>query len=227
MRHLPMEDMKLPSMPGRRYGCSGRPEGTQSPIFALSAPHVAPQQASNITLYYTALEGDSIFSIVAKLGRGVCNITRANRLMDAKYLFPGFSLIMPDAASNPDNDTCVLQAQNTTATCIYGGRLDCTTATNGPINRAALYKLNITVGSLWTENAENLQSGFVRRGPASQHDLEEKYGTTVGQTITLNFHYNCSSAVGTTADEALGLSYAIITLRVGCRPLVDDPPSNL
>lgn len=169
MRHLPMEDMKLPSMPGRRYGCSGRPEGTQSPIFALSAPHVAPQQASNTTLYYTALEGDSIFSIVAKLGRGVCNITRANRLMDAKYLFPGFSLIMPDAASNPDNDTCVLQAQNTTATCIYGGRLDCTTATNGPINRAALYKLNITVGSLWTENAENLQSGFVRRGPASQH----------------------------------------------------------
>ncbi|GFF67321.1 hypothetical protein IFM47457_01678 [Aspergillus lentulus] len=220
-------------MPGRRYGCSGRPEGTQSPIFALSAPHVAPQQASNITLYYTALEGDSIFSIVAKLGRGVCNITRANRLMDAKYLFPGFSLIMPDAASNPDNDTCVLQAQNTTATCIYGGRLDCTTATNGPINRAALLassdevlrantyiKVPQCMQRICTITALVFTYGMFK-------DLEEKYGTTVGQTITLNFHYNCSSAVGTTADEALGLSYAIITLRVGCRPLVDDPPSNL
>jgi hypothetical protein len=35
--------------------------------FVLSVPHVAPRQASNTTLYYTVLEGDSIFSIAAKL----------------------------------------------------------------------------------------------------------------------------------------------------------------
>ncbi|PKX97885.1 LysM peptidoglycan-binding domain-containing protein [Aspergillus novofumigatus IBT 16806] len=103
--------------------------------FALSVPHVAPRKASNTTLYYTVLEGDSIFSIAAKLGRGVCDITRANRMMDAEYLFLGFSLVMPDAVSNPDNDTCVLQAQNATATCIYGGRLDYTTAANDTISR--------------------------------------------------------------------------------------------
>ncbi|KAF7177877.1 hypothetical protein CNMCM7691_006353 [Aspergillus felis] len=221
-------------------------------VFALAVPHVAPRQASNTTHYYTVLEGDSIFSIAAKLDRGVCDIARANRMMDAEYLFPGFSLIIPDAVSNPDNDTCLLQAQNATATCIYGGPHDYTTATNDTITRVALYKLNITVDSLWTENAKifNLSSPDEVLPPNSYlkvpqcmpsvctitafeftygvfKDLAEKYGTTVGQIMTLNFHYNYSSAVGTAADEALGLSYPIITLPVGCKALVDSPSSNL
>jgi hypothetical protein len=81
-------------------------------------------------------------------------------MMDAEYLFPGFSLVIPDAVSNPDNDTCLLQAQNVTAICIYGGPHDYTAATNYTITRVALYKLNITVDSLWTENVKivNLSS---------------------------------------------------------------------
>ncbi|GFF57273.1 hypothetical protein IFM61606_08158 [Aspergillus udagawae] len=176
------------------------------------------------------LEGDSIFNITAKLGHGVCNIARANRMTDAEYLFPGFSLVIPDAVSNPDNDTCLLQAQNVTATCIYGGPHDYTTATNYTITRVALYKLNITVDFLWTENARifNLSSpDEVLPANSYPNDLAEKYGTRVGQIMTLNFHYSYSSAVGMAADEALGLSYPIITLPVGCRALVDIPSSNL
>ncbi|KAG2026599.1 hypothetical protein GB937_001380 [Aspergillus fischeri] len=202
--------------------------------FALNAPLTHGRYEVAIDAWaQTVLEGDSIFSIAAKLGRGVCDITRANRMMDAEYLFPGFSLIMPDAARNPGNDTCVVQAQNVTATCIYGGRLDYTTATNDTISRVALYKLSITVGSLWTENAEkssvclrqtrscqltrismspNVRAVFsplqhLNSPTACSRTPEEKYGTTVGQIITLNFRHHYSSAVGTAADEALGLSY--------------------
>jgi hypothetical protein len=137
-------------------------------------------------------------------------------MMNAEYLLPGFSLIMPDAVSNPDNDTCVLQVQNATATCIYGGRLDYTTDTNDNISRVALYKLNITGGSLWTENAEIfslsspdkvlpaktyikvpqcMPSVCTITGFGFTYGVFKKYGTTLEQIITLNFHYNYSTAV--------------------------------
>ncbi|RHZ53007.1 LysM peptidoglycan-binding domain-containing protein [Aspergillus thermomutatus] len=103
-----------------------RSEATRSPshdgttllpgfaALALAVRHLAPRQTSNTTQYYTVLEGDRIFSIAAKVDRGVCDIARANRMMDAEYLVPGFSLIIPDTISDPDNDTCLLMAQNAT-----------------------------------------------------------------------------------------------------------------
>ncbi|KAL3417042.1 hypothetical protein V8F44DRAFT_631176 [Aspergillus fumigatus] len=48
---------------------------------------------------------------------------------------------------NPDNDTCILQAHNATATCIYGGRHAYTTATNETISPVALYKIILSLSS--------------------------------------------------------------------------------
>ncbi|GFF35423.1 hypothetical protein IFM46972_04546 [Aspergillus udagawae] len=121
-----------------------------------------------------------------------------------------------------------------------------TTATNYTITRLALYKLNITVDSLWTENAkifnlsspdEVLPANSYLKVPQCMPSVctitafEFTYGEFKtwrrNMIMTLNFHYNYSSALGTIADEALGLSYPIITLPVGRRALVDNPSSNL
>lgn len=83
-------------MPVLRYRRNGKSEAILSPVhdgttlflvfaaFALAVPHVAPGQTSNLTQYYTVLEGDSIFSVAAKVDRGVCDIARANRISDGR-----------------------------------------------------------------------------------------------------------------------------------------------
>ncbi|RLM00348.1 hypothetical protein CFD26_108449 [Aspergillus turcosus] len=147
--------------------------------FALPAPHVAPRPT-------------------------LLNIIRSWRVTASSELRP--KLIEESATSDPDKDTYLLTAQNATATCTYGGPHDYTTATNDTATRVALYKVNITVDSLWTENAEifNLSSpdGIL---PANSY-------LKVPQCIpSIRIHLRrvqgpggeICSAVGTVTDEAL------------------------
>ncbi|KAH8649996.1 hypothetical protein BX600DRAFT_442083 [Xylariales sp. PMI_506] len=106
--------------------------------------------AGNTT--YTVQANDTIFTIAAALGSGVCDIARASRLIDATYLVEGWELIVPTATTGcvaADEDTsCLLTNLAPTATCVTGGPHVYTAVPGDTYEYVAEYKLNITTESL-------------------------------------------------------------------------------
>ncbi|KAH8647169.1 hypothetical protein BX600DRAFT_518451 [Xylariales sp. PMI_506] len=192
---------------------------------------------------WTPSANDTIFSIAAAVGRGVCDIARANRMADAELLRPGFSLIIPAQTCYPDQDSCLLVAQNATMDCIYGGPHVYTAVEGDTLSTIALKKLNITVASL-------LSTGLPPHGGSSSNgsadaplapgtgvkvpqcspsrcvvepyrftygtykDLAASFGTTVGQIFAFNPTYGQSDA-----DEA---DSPVITVPLNCLPLASN-----
>ncbi|KAJ6034550.1 hypothetical protein N7499_001755 [Penicillium canescens] len=208
-------------------------------ISASALPHksrsTCDESSLNATSFvYTTTSEDTIFSIAKKFDRGACDIARANRMIDAEHLYADFTLRIPAQVCNPDNSTCLLTKQNATETCVKGGPHDYRTIAGDTIERIALYKLNVTVDTIWSQ-AKGMISSTTEVLPAGTwlkipqcvpsvcsvtpfhftygvyKDLAEKFGTTVGQIMSFNGMYNYSDH---TAAEA-----AWITVPMGCTTL--------
>ncbi|CAI7614170.1 unnamed protein product [Penicillium palitans] len=136
---------------------------------------------------------------------------------------------------NPDSTTCLLVKQNATATCLKGGPHDYRTIAGDTIEKIALYKLNMTVESVY-ENGKMAVSSIHEELPANTFlkipqcvpsvchvtpfhftygvykDLAEKFDTTVGQIMAFNGGYNYS-------DSASDADAAWISVPMGCTNL--------
>lgn len=207
---------------------------------ALAIPHTArascDESSLNSTSFvYTTTSEDTIFSIAKKFNRGACDIARANRMIDAEHLYVGFTLRIPSQVCNPDSTTCLLTKQNATATCVKGGPHDYKTIAGDTIEKIALYKLNITLDTVWNKAKEMGYSSPYEELPAGTFlkipqcvpsactvtpfhftygvykDLAEKFGTTVGQIMSFNGAYNYSDHSNAEA--------AWITVPMGCTNL--------
>ncbi|KAJ5775284.1 uncharacterized protein N7511_000295 [Penicillium nucicola] len=206
---------------------------------ASAIPH-APRGAcdesslNTTTFQYTATSEDTIFSIAKRFDRGACDIARANRMIDAEHLYADFTLNIPAQVCNPDSSTCLLTRQNATDTCVKGGPHDYRTIAGDTIEKIALYKLNVTVDTIWAQ-AKGMISSTTEVLPAGTwlkipqcvpsvcsvtpfhftygvyKDLAEKFGTSVGQIMSFNGMYNYSDH--TAADAAW------ITVPMGCTNL--------
>ncbi|KAJ5851560.1 uncharacterized protein N7529_010945 [Penicillium soppii] len=203
---------------------------------AVAIPHTTratcDEASLNTTSFvYTTTSDDTIFSIAKKFDRGACDIARANRMIDAEHLYAEFTLKIPAQVCNPDSTTCLLTRQNATATCVKGGPHDYRTIAGDTIEKIALYKLNVTVETIWAQ-AKGMISSTTEVIPANSwikipqcvpsvcsvtpfhftygvyKDLAEKFDTTVGQIMSFNGGYNYSDHSDAEA--------AWITVPMGC-----------
>lgn len=222
---------------------------TSTPIFILALAALASASGASAscneaslnttTGTYVVQTGDTIFTIAKAFNRGVCDIARANRMADAELITVGEELLIPGQVCEPDNDSCLLTAQNATRDCIFGGPHTYQTAPGDTIETIALKKLNITVESLLSlatvhgrdVNASAvLPSGTTLKIPqcspsrcvvepyefvyGTYADLARRFHTTVGQLFAFNPTYNKS-----TADPGTG---PIITVPVNCTALAEN-----
>jgi LysM repeat protein len=207
---------------------------------AFAVPHTSQGSCDSSSLnstsfVYTTTSEDTIFSIAKKFDRGACDIARANRMIDAEHLFEGFTLLIPGQVCNPDSNTCLLTRQHATATCVKGGPHDYKTIAGDTIEKIALYKLNVTVETVFSEASQAGISSTAEEIPAGTFikirqcvpsactvtpfhftygvykDLAERFGTTVGQIMSFNGAYNYSDH--SDADAAW------ITVPMGCTNL--------
>ncbi|KAJ5943270.1 hypothetical protein N7516_003438 [Penicillium verrucosum] len=173
------------------------------------------------TTTYTTTSEDTIFTVAKKFDCGPCDIARYNRMIDAEHMFANFTPRIPPQ-------------QNATATCLKGGPHDYKTIAGDTIEEIALYKLKMTVKSVY-ENGKMAVSSIHEELPANTFlkipqcvssvchvtpfhftygvykDLAEKFGTTVGQIMAFNGGYNYSeSAADADADAAW------ISVPMGC-----------
>ncbi|KAJ5970378.1 Peptidoglycan-binding Lysin subgroup [Penicillium vulpinum] len=200
-------------------------------------PKCDESSLNTTTTTYTTTSQDTIFTVAKKFNRGACDIARYNRMIDAEHMFANFTLRIPPQVCNPDSTTCLLTKQNATATCLKGGPHDYRTIAGDTVERIALYKLNMTVESVY-ENAKRAVSSIYEELPVNSFikipqcvpsactitpfhftygvykDLAEMFGTTVGQIMAFNGGYNYSSA---TDEEAPWL-----TVPTGCTNLALD-----
>ncbi|KAJ5689175.1 hypothetical protein N7462_003567 [Penicillium macrosclerotiorum] len=206
----------------------------------IAVPHSTrgscDQSSLNTTTFtYTTTSEDTIFSIAKKFDRGACDIARANRMIDAEHIFADFTLRIPGQVCHPDSTTCLLTRQNATATCVKGGPHDYKTIAGDTIEKIALYKLNVTVDTVFSEAQQVGISSITEEIPAGTFikvkqcvpssctvtpfhftygvykDLAEQFGTTVGQIMSSNGGYNYS--------DASDASAAWITVPMGCTNL--------
>lgn len=203
---------------------------------AVAIPHTTRAACDKTSLnttsfVYTTTSDDTIFSIAKKFDRGACDIARANRMIDAEHLYADFTLKIPAQVCNPDSTTCLLTKQNATATCVKGGPHDYRTIAGDTVEKIALYKLNVTVDTIWAQ-AKGMISSTTEIIPANSwikipqcmpsvcsvtpfhftygvyKDLAEKFDTTVGQIMAFNGGYNYSDHSDAEA--------AWITVPLGC-----------
>lgn len=156
-------------------------------------------------------------------------------MIDAEHLYAGFTLIIPGQVCEPDSTTCILTKQNATATCVKGGPHDYKTIAGDTLERIALYKLNVTLDTLWPNSKQFGISSPTEEIPAETwikipqcvpsvctvtpfhftygvyKDLADKFGTSVGQIMSFNYGYNYSDATDSDA--------AWITVPFGCTDL--------
>ncbi|KAJ5104551.1 hypothetical protein NUU61_001898 [Penicillium alfredii] len=104
------------------------------------------------TTTYTTNSNHTIFSIARKFHSGACDIARTNRIIDVEHLYAGFTLQIPREVCIPDHsNSCLLIKQNATATCLKGGPHDYRTIAGDTVERMALYKLNVTLDTVWAQ----------------------------------------------------------------------------
>lgn len=172
---------------------------------------------NSTSFVYTTTSEDTIFSIAKKFHRGACDIARANRMIDAEHFFARFTLLIPGQVCNPDSSICLLTRPNATARCVNGGPYDYQTIAGDTIEKIALYKLNVTVETVFSEasragilsTTEEIHAGTfikIRQCVPSActvtpfhltyrvcKDLAEHFGTTVGRIMSFNGAYNYSN----------------------------------
>ena len=92
-------------------------------VVALGASQCNTSALNTTTGYYPITKyGTTIRNVAKATNRGLCDIGRWNLMVDVD-IPPnvGQSIYIPSQVCEPDNDSCVLQRQNATRTCINGG----------------------------------------------------------------------------------------------------------
>ncbi|KAL1618568.1 hypothetical protein SLS56_010496 [Neofusicoccum ribis] len=185
---------------------------------------------------YIVQENETMPEIAAKVGRGVCDIARANRMADALMLYTDEELIIPAQVCDPDNDTCLVPNTTTTNTCINGGPHTYTTFLGDTVAYIA-QKFNVTLDTLTAVTNNTISDSYAEIEAGNQikipmcspsqcimqpyrfsygtyADLAKNYSTTVGQIMAYNAGYNKSTA--TTVDES-----PAIAVPMNCTALSD------
>lgn len=192
---------------------------------------------TTITQFNITTNDTSIFDIARETNRGVCDIGRQNLMADVTIIPNiGQTILIPPQTCTPDNSTCLLSNVTRTRECIYGGpRLYYTV--NGDTYDLIAQRLNITTESMMGQahgdatGATVIDAGQFLKvpqcspsqcimqpyqfpdEPAVYSDLAKKYGTTVGQIMSLSPGYNYSTSLLTNATRPT------IVLPINCTAL--------
>ncbi|KAF3008545.1 hypothetical protein E8E13_006712 [Curvularia kusanoi] len=75
-----------------------------TPVF----PHVQLEQRAGSTV--TIKAGDTLSTIAASTGVGICDIAKANNIKDPNVIQAGATLKIPAATGKKDNTSCVKKA---------------------------------------------------------------------------------------------------------------------
>jgi LysM repeat protein len=164
---------------------------------------------------YNVKENETISEISRITNRGICDISRMNRMADAMIpLYTDEELHIPPESCQPDNSTCLIvhKPGATYFDCVKGGPHTYYTIKGDTLRYIAL-KLNLTLEALQSTargdgtgfDAELEVGQFVKLPQCSPStcsfhamtfiygtykDIAEKTGATVGQIMAVNPTYN-------------------------------------
>lgn len=189
------------------------------------------------------VEGDTIWDLAGTFNVGVCDLARANFLINPDFIYPGEPLLIPNEPILPDDLSCLNNNDTTTTTeCIFGGPHVYTIMPGDTIQKIANERYGITVDTIinYTPQTAYIQdhkpgpydelwAGFTVKIPlcadsqciirtksiwyGTGQDVATAFGSTVGQIMALNPGYNHS-------DGGAGSGPAL-TVPMDCKELGD------
>ncbi|CAI7637063.1 hypothetical protein N7533_009316 [Penicillium manginii] len=163
--------------------------------------------------YFTDVANQTVHEIAVKFNRGVCDIGRANLMVDVSVVpNVGQTLIIPGQVCHPDWTSCIIDGPGKNDCLVGGPRLYYTV--NGDTLWKIAGRLNMTLDSIQSgtqyEANETMAAGQFVKIPLCYpsaceiepytfsrgvyKDLADKYGSTVGQIQMLSPTYNYSSS---------------------------------
>lgn len=115
---------------------------------AMAQSTTTPPPGLNYSGTYTIQANDTLASIAASVGRGVCSLARANRMVHVG-LMPrvGMEMLIPANDTNANDTSCLLNDSPGTQPCIYGGPHVYTVVAGDTLKRVA-QKLGMDVAAL-------------------------------------------------------------------------------
>lgn len=118
--------------------------------------------AAGSSVEYIVQSGDTLTSIAASLGSGICDIAKASGLANPDFILNGAELTVPVKVASPDNKSCLRQAAPATAVCVTSGTNSYTIKSGDTLYLVSV-ALGITLDSLLAANKgvvpENLNAG--------------------------------------------------------------------
>ncbi|KAF4121503.1 LysM domain [Geosmithia morbida] len=211
--------------------------GYVSAVGVSSRESCDTDKLDSATFFYPiTVDGTTVFDVAKATKRGVCDIGRENLMADVEIIpNVGQSIRIPPQVCEPDNETCLLSGPGT-RNCVLGGpRLYYTQ--RGDTYAKIAGRLNMTVSSLTSGNetsaTEQLPVGqfvkvplcdpsecviqpFQMSSKVVYKDLADRYGSTVGQIISLSPTYNYSNGANAASPDPS------ISIPVNCTLLDSD-----